>query len=370
MRSEELSAYKPSVSESLRAELLGLPPVERAEIDESLHRLQWNESAYDFPADLKEEVLQQLAARAWSRYPLGLRPFRLIEALAASLGVGADEVVVAGGSSEMIRVVMSALLNPGDCVVMPSPTFLLYKRYARLLGAVACEVPLHAEEDFALPLAEIAALAQEKRARAVVLCAPNNPTGTVYTPAQVAQLADTCDCAVVIDEAYLEFSGQDLLAVARAHPNVILIRTFSKAYRMAGVRVGYAVAPANLATHLQKGVTSFPLSVFQEVVAEVALAHAARFSDGVAEVIAERERLAAALRAMPGVTLFSSGTNFLLVKPATDAAALHRYLLEAHRVLVSDNGGYGELAGMLRITVGTPAQNDLVIRGFGEYIRS
>jgi histidinol-phosphate/aromatic aminotransferase/cobyric acid decarboxylase-like protein len=157
--------------------------------------------------------------------------------------------------------------------------------------------------------------------------------------------------------------------VAQAHPNVILIRTFSKAFRMAGVRVGYAVAAADVAAQLQKGVNSFALSVFQEVVAEVALAHAERFADGVAEVVAERERLAAALRALPGVTVFGSGTNFLLVEPAEDAPAIHRHLLEAHHVLVSDNGGYGALAGMLRITVGTRAQNDLVVRGFAECVQ-
>ena len=350
----------------MRAEITGLPPVARAEVDESLHRLQWNESAHDFPADLKEEVLQQLAVRAWSRYPLGLRPFRLIDALAQALGVGAGQVVAASGSSEVIRVVMSTLLGPGDAVVMPSPTFLLYRRYARMLGARVHECALKAMNDFALPVDTMIETARAEKARAVVLCAPNNPTGTVYTPEVVAHLAAGCDCAVVVDEAYLEFSGQDLLAVAQAHPNVILIRTFSKAYRMAGARVGYAVSTEEVAAQLQKGVNSFALSVFQEVVAEVALAHGERFVEGVAEVIAERERMATALRALPGVTVFSSGTNFLLVQTEADAGAVYRHLLEAHRVLVSDNDGYPDLAGMLRVTVGTREENELVVRGFAE----
>jgi histidinol-phosphate aminotransferase len=358
-----------SLSERMRAEIRGLPAVERAEIDESLHRMQWNESAYDFPADLKEEVLQQLAARAWSRYPLALRPFRLTDALARTLGVEPNQIVAAGGSSEVIRVVMSALLGAGDAVVMPTPTFLLYRRYARMLGARICEIQLHAADDFALPVDSMIEAARAEQARAVVLCAPNNPTGTVYAQADVARLAAGCACAVVIDEAYLEFSGQELLPLVETHPNIILIRTFSKAYRMAGVRVGYAVAAAEVAAQLQKGVNSFALSVFQEVVAEVALAHAHRFADGVAEVIAERERLAAGLRALPGVIVFGSGTNFLLVQPACDVKALIRHLLEVERVLVSDNGGYAELAGMLRVTVGTPEENDMVLRGFAACCR-
>ena len=366
MTVDEMTMRQRTASERMRAEITGLPPVARAEVDESLHRLQWNESAYDFPADLKEEVLQQLAVRAWSRYPLGLRPFRLIDALAQALGVGAGQVVAASGSSEVIRVVMSTLLGPGDAVVMPSPTFLLYRRYARMLGARVHECALKAMNDFALPVDTMIETARAEKARAVVLCAPNNPTGTVYTPEVVAHLAAGCDCAVVVDEAYLEFSGQDLLAVAQAHPNVILIRTFSKAYRMAGARVGYAVSTEEVAAQLQKGVNSFALSVFQEVVAEVALAHGERFVEGVAEVIAERERMATALRALPGVTVFSSGTNFLLVQTEADAGAVYRHLLEAHRVLVSDNDGYPDLAGMLRVTVGTREENELVVRGFAE----
>ncbi len=227
---------------------------------------------------------------------------------------------------------------------------------------------LSAEDDFALPVAAMVNAQRETNARLVVLCAPNNPTGTVYSAETVAQLAAQCGCALVIDEAYLEFSGQDLLEVARAHPNVILIRTFSKAFRMAGVRVGFAVASAEVAAQLQKGVNSFALSVFQEVVTEVALDHVERFRDGVAEVIAERERMAAALRRIAGVRVFSSGTNFLLIEPEHGAEAIFRHLLDAHRVLVSDNGGYPQLARMLRISVGTPAQNDLVVRGIGELL--
>ncbi len=133
MGSDTLQVAGPSVADLMRDELRGLPDVERAEIDESLHRMQWNESAYDFPADLKEEVLQRLATREWSRYPLGLRPFRLADSVARSLGIASGQVAMGSGSSEMIRVVMSAFLAPGDTVVMPAPTFLLYRRYARLL---------------------------------------------------------------------------------------------------------------------------------------------------------------------------------------------------------------------------------------------
>jgi histidinol-phosphate aminotransferase len=352
------------------AGLRGLPPVEPARVDPTVHRLQWNESPLDFPPALKEEVARRMMDVDWARYPHSLRPFALCAAIARRLDVDPARVVVSGGSSDMIRVVLSALVAPGRAVVMPAPTFLLYRRTARLLDAAIHEQPCTPESGWALPVDALVERARAAGAAAVVLCAPNNPTGTVYAPADLACIAQQCGCALVIDEAYLEFSGQDLLPLALAYPNVVLIRTFSKAYRMAGVRVGYAIADPAVATELQKIVTSFPLSLFQEVVAAVALENAAAFAAGVAQVITERERLAAALAALPGVTVFPSGTNFLLVHTKTPAQALYAHLLNEHRVLVNDGGGYPELAGMLRISIGTPAESNLVIQGFREAILS
>jgi len=363
----------PAFSPALRA----LRPVARDPIDPTLHRLQWNESPFPFPAELKEEVFARLLRAEWERYPADLRPFGLIDRLARHLGIEADRLVVANGSSDLIGVVMRALLQGGDVVVQPSPTFLLYKRQAALLGATLVDVPCRPEEDWALPVEALLEAAERTGARAIALCAPNNPTGTVHPMDRLEQLAagaDALGCALVVDEAYLHFNPLDLLPLVLAHENVLLVRTFSKAYSAAGVRIGYAVAHPEAAAHLQKGISSFPLSLFSEVVAEVALDHHDRFMRAVAHVVAERERLAAALAALPapagnrgaGMRVYSSGTNFLLVKPPTPAQPIFRHLLETHRVLISDCAGYPELENYLRISIGTPEQNDLVVAAIAE----
>lgn len=351
---------------TINSNVRGLSPADAHRIDESLHRLQWNENPFDFPADLKEEVLQRMASADWARYPTMIRPFELIDALARHLSVAPESVVVGSGSSDLIRITMSAFLQQGDSLVMPSPTFLLYRRNGRMLGANLCEVSCDPQQDFALPVDELIVLARTNQAKLVVLCAPNNPTGTIYALADLRRLVEECGAPVLIDEAYAEFCGQNLLPLQAEYDNVILIRTFSKAFSMAGVRVGYAVAAPAVAIELQKIVSAFPISVFSETVARAALDHHARFMDAVTRIVAERERLARNLAALPGLRVFSSGTNFLLVRPDAPARPILDHLLHKQRVLLSDAGGYPELDNYLRISVGATDENDLVVQGFRE----
>lgn len=356
--------------DAIRAGVRIAPPVGRSRVDESLHRMQWNESPQDFPADLKEDVLQRLAAIAWSRYPVSSRPWQLIDALAAQMRLASDQIVVSEGSADLIKAVMAATLRSGDVVVMPAPTFLLYRQTARLYEANIVEIPLEYTNNFALPVDALIDAAQRRRARLVTLCAPNNPTGTVYAEADLRRLATAvAPTLLVIDEAYAEFCDQDLTGLLDLD-NVILLRTFSKFYAMAGVRVGYALTTPALATELQKVVTVFPLSVFSEITALVALEHRERFLSLRDQTIAERERMAAALAALPGVTVYPSGANFLLVQLDRPKQPLLHHLQQQHRVLISDMAAYPELVECVRISLGAPTQNDLVIQGFREIMNA
>lgn len=353
--------------DAIRAGLRASPPIGRGKVDESLHRLQWNESPQDFPAELKQEVLQRLAAISWSRYPVGSRPWPLIDALGAQMGVAPDQVVVSEGSADLIRAVMAATVRPGDVVVMPTPTFLLYRQNARLHEANVVEIALDAGTGFALPVDDLIDAARRHNARIVTLCAPNNPTGTIYSAADLRRLAESIRSLLVIDEAYAEFCDQDLTGLLDLG-NVILLRTFSKFYAMAGVRVGYALTAPALAAELQKVVTVFPLSVFSELTALVALERRARFLPLRDQVVAERERMAAALAVLPGVKVYSSGANFLLVHLERPKQEILHHLHHQHRVLISDMAAYPELLNCVRVSMGTPEQNGLVICGFQEML--
>jgi histidinol-phosphate aminotransferase len=343
-------------------------PSQRDPVDPRLHRLQWNENPFDFPQDLKEEVISRLTQLEWSRYPLDVRPWALIDRIAAHCAVGPDQVVAGDGSSHVIMSVMQSVLCPGATVVMPTPTFLLYRQNARLLAAQCVEIPLPREDDFALPVAALVEASWAHKAPLVVICAPNNPTGTVYAADAIRRLAEDCHGLLLVDEAYAEFCGQNLTELL-ALGNVVLLRTFSKLFAMAGVRVGYALTSPTLAAQFQKAIHSFPLSVFSEITAEVALDNYARFLDLRNRIVAERERMRVALAGMCGVHVFPSGTNFLLVQLDHPRPALLEHLLHQHNLLISDNAAYPELADCVRISVGAPAQNDRLIQGFQEHIQ-
>jgi histidinol-phosphate aminotransferase len=340
----------------------GLPAVNPLRVDAQRHRLQWNENPYEFPADLKEIVLERLAQAGWARYPLGLRPWSLIERIATHRGVRVDQVVAGPGSSDLIRVIMNSVLHAGDNVVLPSPTFLAYRPGVRMAQANSIDIPLAAQDNFALPTDAVIEAAEVNEARLVVICAPNNPTGTVYAIEDIERVAAGCPGLLLVDAAYSEFSGQDFTPLL-AHHNVLLLHTFSKLYAMAGVRVGYVLTSPYLAGQLQKAVSDFPLSVFAEVTAEVALEHSQRFEAPRKLVLCERDRLAAALGEIQGVHVYPSGTNFLLVQLNCPKEELLEHLLYEHNLLVSDLAAYPELESCVRVSVGTPEQNDLVLRG-------
>jgi histidinol-phosphate aminotransferase len=351
----------------INASIRALPgsPIHR--VDASLHRLQWNENPFDYPDDLKEEVLQRLARISWSRYPLGLRAYDLMEALGRFHGLPAEAVVVGNGSSDLLRIVISAALASGDQMVTVAPTFQAYRRHAQLLGATAHEVALDPDRDFALPVDAIHAKSAEQRAKLVVVCAPNNPTGTVYSAQELGQIAAGCDALVMIDEAYAEFCRQDLRPLLAEHENVVSVHTFSKAFGLAGARIGYALAAPAVAAELQKLVTVFTLSPFSEAAAIVALEHFDRFEAAIDRLVAERERLAAALAALPGMRVYPSCTNFLLIRLDTPAKAAQQHLLQTQRLLVSEISGYPGFENYLRVSVGTPAQNALMVAALGDF---
>lgn len=344
-----------------------LPAADPIRVDSRRHRLQWNENPYEFPADLKEIVLERLAQAGWARYPLGLRPWSLMERIAANKQVRVDQVVAGVGSSDLIRVIMNSVLHAGDNVVLPFPTFLAYRPAVRMTQANSVEVALAAEDNFALPVDAMIEAAQVNEARLVVVCAPNNPTGTVYPIEQLERMAAGCPGLLLVDAAYSEFSGQDFTPLL-AHENVLLLHTFSKLYAMAGVRVGYMLTSPYLAGQLQKAVSDFPLSVFAEVTAEVALEHSHRFQAFRDEILRERERLARALEQVSGVHVYPSGTNFLLVQLNRPKQLLLEYLLHEHGVLISNLAAYPELKECVRVSVGTPEQNNLVARAFREHL--
>ncbi len=322
-------------------------------------KLNQNEAPEDVPADLKRAILERAAAAPWHRYPLFF-PQHLAERVAARHGWVAEGVLVGNGSNEVIQAALTVSVAEGDVVVAPEPTFSLYKLLTGVLGGRYVPVPLGA--GFRYDVDALVARAQAERAKVVVLCSPNNPTGSALPEGAVERLVRATDALLFVDEAYQEFGGPTAVELAKREPRVVVLRTFSKAMGMAGLRFGYALAHPEVAREIAKAKLPYNVNAITLAAAEVALEQPERFEARVRHIVAERERLAPRLAALRGVEVFPSQANFLLLRFHEVAPeAVFTRLVEEAGILVRDVSRGAGLAGCLRVSIGTPADNDAVL---------
>lgn len=333
----------------------GYTPGNSPAMDLSAIRLDWNESPFGLSP--KAQAVYD-SFRSGNRYP-DFSQSRLTHALAAYVGTTADRIVAGAGLDDVFTTTAITLIDPGDEVIISDPTFGVYRSLFGLHGATMVDVPLGPAPDFTLDAEGIVAAVTD-RTKLIVICNPNNPTGTMYEKGCIERIVSRVRCVVAIDEAYAEFSGTTHLDLADRYPNVILFRTMSKFAGLAGYRVGYGVFPEALLPWIHRAAPAFyNLSAIATEVAIASLDDLEHVRNNVALLIGERGRLRRELNAMPGVQAYHSAANFLLVRlPMEDAAAVHEALAR-NRVFVRRfaDPGYG-LRQCFRVSIGTSDQND------------
>ncbi|HBX79954.1 MAG: histidinol-phosphate transaminase [Propionibacteriaceae bacterium] len=297
-------------------------------------------------------IIAEAAGRV-NRYP-DMNNVELIEAIARFVGVRPTQVAVGPGSVGVLAQIITATCDPGDEVVFAWRSFEAYPILTQLAGADPVMVPLTANLEHDLPAM---AAAITPRTRVVLLCTPNNPTGPALRHADVEAFVAgvPSDVAVVIDEAYLEFVSDpavvDSLPLQRRFPNVIVLRTFSKAYGLAGLRVGYAVAHPTMAEALAKTALPFGVNIVAQAAAVGSLGVADELDERVRIIVSERKRVVAALTRL-GWTLPATQANFVYFPLGVESAAFAA-ACEASGLVVRRYGDDG-----VRITIGEPAAND------------
>jgi histidinol-phosphate aminotransferase len=347
--SDPLRHVKPAVR-ALRAYTLA--------VRESRVKLDQNESPWDLPQAVKRRVMEKALARPWSRYP-PFSPAPFLEKLAAHAGWRADGVLAGNGSNELIEALLLVTVGEGTRVVIPEPTFTLYALMTGILGGDALRVPLAA--DLGYDAAALARARRESAAALTIVCSPNNPTGGALPLDAIAALCEEGDGLVVVDEAYGEFAGASAVPLLERHSNLVVLRTFSKALGLAGLRVGYLLASPELVREVNKARLPYNLNFFSQLAAEAALEERALLAERSAALVSERERLRAALEEIPGVRPFPSLANFVLVElESAGPKAVHGALAE-RGILVRDVSGYPRLGRHLRVSVGTPEENDALL---------
>ncbi|HVV81607.1 MAG TPA: histidinol-phosphate transaminase [Kofleriaceae bacterium] len=330
-------------------------------------KLDANELPYPLPADAAAALGRELAEVALHRYPEA-DPAELRALCAADLGVAPGQLAFGNGSDELIALLCAAFGEPRKGatrarILYPDPSFVYYRIAAKTHGVDTIEVPL--DDDMQLDFELVDDAMRGAAPNVAFFALPNNPTGTLWPPEEVAALAVRHpDTLIVADEAYLAYGGRTLVPRLAELPNLIVMRTLSK-IGMAALRVGFLAASPAIVGELEKVRPPYNLGSLDQRAAVWMLRHQRGWLEArCRDVLGERARLAEALAAFPELRVFPSEANLLLVRvgaPTPGRAARVWKALAARGVLVRNLDRPGPLAGCLRITPGTPAENDLFL---------
>lgn len=328
-------------------------------------RLNTNEAPTAPPAGFHAALHRALDEIDWHRYP-DRAASALRAALAERYAREPDEVFVANGSNEVLQTIMLTFGGAGRTAAVFEPTYALHSHISKTTGTAVVEGARR--EDFSLDMDEVRRVIETHEPDVLFLCSPNNPTGLVDPPDTVdtvLELMAHTDGLLVVDEAYGQFS--DFSAVDKIGDDVPLVvsRTFSKTWSMAGARLGYLLAPSWIVHELDKVALPYHLDSFKQAVGLAALEFGADMDERVALIVKERTRVLAALEDLP-VTSWNSGANFFLFR-ANDVPGeeLWEQLVE-HSVLVRNCSTWPRLQGCLRVTIGTPEENDTFLASLAE----
>ena len=328
-------------------------------------RLNTNESPLPPPPEFDDALAEATRAIGWNRYP-DRGAGRLRAALAERYGVGADQVFAANGSNEVIQSLLLAYGGSGRSVAVFEPTYAMYAQIARSTGTRV--VRGRREPDFALDPTTVTDLLDAERPNLVVLCSPNNPTGTLESGnlvSEVVEAAGSYGGLVVVDEAYGQFAPHSAVDLLDDDRNLVVSRTFSKTWAMAGARIGYLLAPSWCVAELEKVALPYHLDAFKQVAGELALAHGPAMDQRISVLVSERERMATALEALP-VTAWPSAANFILFRPEARPGREVWQDLVDRSVLVRDFTTMEGVEGCLRVTIGTGDENDRFLKALRE----
>ena len=353
---------------AVRPDLSALAGYHSPQVDVEV-RLNTNESPFAPPPAFLAELRDELGRIAFNRYP-DRRCTDLRTALAAHHGVGADQVFCATGSNEVLQCLLLAYGGAGRAVATFEPSYTLHRHIAEVTGTPVVSAPRDAA--FALDLEVVDELERTAAPVITFVCSPNNPTGRAETLHTIQHVLDVAPGLVVVDEAYGQFARASALDLVRAGgpeaQRLVVVRTFSKTFGLAAMRLGYMVADPAVVAACELVVLPYNVDAVSQAAGRLALRHAHAMDERVGQLVAERRRVQTALGALP-VQTWPSDANFVLFRPLhADAVEIWRRLVD-RSVLIRDCSGWPGLDGCLRVTIGSPEENDRFLAAVDESLR-
>ena len=330
-----------------------------------LLKLDAMENPYTWPDELRQAWLERLAGVDVNRYP-DPQAQALKQRLRATMGIPAEAGLILGnGSDELIQMLAMTVASPTRTLLSVEPGFVMYRMIASFCGMRYLGVDLEAN-DFGLPLDALLAAIEQQQPPLIFLAYPNNPTGNLFREEALLRVIEAAPGLVVIDEAYTPFTDHSFLPRLGEHANLLVMRTVSK-MGLAGLRLGYLAGPSPWLDQVEKLRLPYNINVLTQLSADFALQHLALFNQQTEQIRADRERLFAALKEIPGIRPYPSQANFILLRlTRRDAPAVFEGLKQAGILVKNLHGAHPLLAQCLRITVGTAQENAALLQALRE----
>ena len=314
-------------------------------------RMDSNENPFPWPEKMRKALYGE--ELALNRYPDGMAE-ELKKAIAAYVNVSDSGILTGNGSDELVQTILLTFGGLGKSLVLHPPTFGMYRIYARLTGTAVADVPLL--PDLTLDTEGMLKAALKPEANVVIICSPNNPTGSLFPQEDILRLTRESGKIIVVDEAYAEFVGETLVPEIKNYPNLIIMRTFSKSFGMAGLRLGYLLGQPEVIDLVNRVRAPFNVNTFSQRAGILALEHLAEYREQIRRIMAETGKLFEGLSRLPGVVVYPTRTNFILFQPPDSDGWAEALLKEGF--LVRNLGDIPVLGRCLRISAGLPEENE------------
>ncbi|MBN2030009.1 histidinol-phosphate transaminase [bacterium] len=350
-KKESNKPYLDAVKPEVRA-LVGYEAPPQGKV---IAKLNQNENPYDLPESMRKEILDEMGKQAWTRYPTYGAPV-LQEKLAKRYKLNADQVLVGHGSNQLLYATATAIIAPDDPIVINPPSFSLFELITRIYrGRV---VSVLQKEGFVYDTDKL--LEAVRTAKLTMICSPNNPTGGVMELDLLERILERTPGLVLWDEAYGEFWGKSAIPLIGKHPNLLVMRTFSKAFGMAGIRIGYLMGDVSLIREIRKVIVPYNINLFNQIAATRMLKNSDWIETHIRKVISERQWLFDQMKACTDVIPYPSEANFISFHVSDGPDILNK--LKEQGILIRNMGNYAMMENCLRVTVGKPKENRIFIK--------
>ncbi len=345
----------------LRKEIIDLKPYVPNNY-EYKYKMDANESPFNLSKNILNDISDSLQNIYMNRYP-DTNSTELRKMISNFIEVEKDNIVVGNGSNELINIILTTFINKGDIVISHSPTFSMYKIASKIFGARYLDI--ESDNNFNININSIIENANKKNAKLIIICNPNNPTGKAITRKEIFRILDETKGIVLVDEAYIEFGEDSVVNEINNYQRLIVLRTLSKAFGLAGIRTGYLVGGEKIVNKINSVKPPYNLNVISQCIAINVLKNLSEIRMKINEIKEERNRLYTLLNNTKNIKVFSSKANFILIE-VNNAQKVFDHLLK--KGILVRKFSNNRLNNNLRITIGSKKENDILIKAIEEVV--